>query len=68
VATGGLSPYASLRKLKDCNLLPNISKVTTDIEVDVQIKGLDPITAIEKSAQHLPSKDYKDLMMTMSQR
>lgn len=63
MATGGLSPYASLQRLKDCDLLPNISKVVNDIEVDVQIKGADPVSAMEKSAQHLPSKDYKDLML-----
>jgi len=63
MATGGLSPYASLRKLKDCNLLPNVSKVTKQMEIDVQIKGFDPVSAMEKTAQHLPSKDYKDLML-----
>jgi flagellar protein FlaJ len=63
MATGGMSPYDSLKRLKDCNLLPNISKVTKEIEVDVQIKGFDPVSAIEKSAKHLPSKDYKDLML-----
>jgi flagellar protein FlaJ len=63
MATGGLSPYASLRKLKDCTLLPNISKTIKDIEIDVDIKGLDPVTAMEESAQNLPSRDYKDLML-----
>jgi flagellar protein FlaJ len=63
MATGGLSPYESLRRLKDCDLLPNISKVINDIEIDVQVKGSDPVSAIEKSAQNLPSKDYKDLML-----
>jgi flagellar protein FlaJ len=63
MATGGLSPYASLKKLKGCTLLPNISKAVKNIEVDVLVKGFDPVTAMEKSAQHLPSKDYKDLML-----
>jgi len=63
MATGGLSPYASLRKLKECRLLPNISKAIEDIEVDVEIKGLDPVSAMEHSAQSLPSKDYKELML-----
>lgn len=63
MATGGLSPYASLRRLKDCELLPNISKVIKDIEIDVQVKGIDPVSAMEKSAHSLPSKDYKDLML-----
>lgn len=70
MATGGLSPYASLRRLKDCDLMPSMSKVIKDIEIDVQIKGTDPISAMEKSAQHLPSKDYRELMLgyTSAQR
>ncbi|MCQ5374224.1 MAG: type II secretion system F family protein [Candidatus Methanomethylicia archaeon] len=63
MATGGLAPYESLKKLKGCDLLPNISRAVRDIEVDVQVKGLDPVTAIEKSAENLPSNEYKDLML-----
>ena len=63
MATGGLSPYASLKRLEDCKLLPNMSKVIGDIETDVEIKGYDPATAMEESAKTLPSRDYKDLML-----
>lgn len=63
MATGGLSPYESLKKLKKCELLPNISKVIKHIEVDVKLKGLDPVAALENSAEKLPSKEYKDLIL-----
>ena len=63
MATGGLSPYASLKRLKACNLLPSMGKVIGDIETDVEIKGLDPASAMEKSAKTLPSRDYKDLIL-----
>jgi flagellar protein FlaJ len=63
MATGGLSPYASLKRLKACKLLPGMSKVIGDIETDVEIKGLDPATAMVDSASTLPSRDYKDLML-----
>jgi archaeal flagellar protein FlaJ len=63
MATGGLSPYASLKRLKICNLLPAIGKAIEEIETDVEIKGLDPATAMEESAKNLPSRDYKDLML-----
>jgi archaeal flagellar protein FlaJ len=63
MATGGLSPYASLKRLKTCNLLPSMSKAIEEIETDVEIKGLDPATAMEESAKNLPSRDYKDLML-----
>jgi archaeal flagellar protein FlaJ len=63
MATGGMSPYASMRRLKECALLPNISKTINDMEIDVEIRGIDPVSAMEKSAQGLPSKDYKELML-----
>ncbi len=63
MATGGLSPYNSLKRLTHSELLPNLAKAVKDIEVDIEIKGLDPVTSMEKSAQNLPSKDYKDLML-----
>jgi len=66
MATGGLSPYVSLKRLTHSELLPNLAKAVQDIEVDVEIKGMDPVTSMEKSAQHLPSKDYKDLLLGYS--
>ena len=63
MATGGLSPYDSLRRLTNSELMPNLAKSVRDIEVDVEIKGLDPVTAMEKSAHNLPSKEYKDLLL-----
>lgn len=63
MATGGLSPYDSLKRLSHSELMPNLAKSVRDIEVDVEIKGLDPVTAMEKSAQDLPSKEYKDLLL-----
>lgn len=66
MATGGLSPYASLKRLEKCLLLPQMSKAIKDIEVDVQMKGYDPVSAMEKSAQNLPSRDYRDLFLGYS--
>jgi flagellar protein FlaJ len=66
MATGGLSPYDSLRRLTNSELMPNLAKSVKDIEVDVEIKGLDPVTAMEKSAQNMPSREYKDLLMGYS--
>ena len=63
MATGGLSPYMSLRKLKGCDLLPHISRAAREIEVDVEMKGMDPVSAMERSALHLPSRSYRNLML-----
>ena len=62
MATGGMSPYASLKRLKGCDLLPNTAKTAKQMEVDVLLKGLDPVAAIEKSAEKLPSKEYKEFL------
>jgi flagellar protein FlaJ len=62
MATGGLSPYASLKRLKSCDLLPNTSKMAKHMDADVVLRGLDPVAAIEKSAEKLPSKDYKEFL------
>jgi len=63
MATGGMSPYASLKRLKECALLPNVSKSINNVEIDVEIRGVDPVSAMENSAKSLPSKDYKELML-----
>ncbi|MEM2905542.1 MAG: type II secretion system F family protein [Candidatus Bathyarchaeia archaeon] len=62
MATGGVSPYASMQRLRKFGLLPNIQKAAGNMDLDVRAMGLDPIAAMEKSARHLPSKDYKDLL------
>jgi len=62
MATGGMSPYASLKRLKSCDLLPNTAKMAKQMEVDVLLKGLDPVAAIERSAEKLPSKEYKEFL------
>ncbi len=63
MATGGMSPYASLKRLKSCDLLPNTAKMAKRMEVDVLLRGLDPVAAIEKSAEKLPSKEYKEFLI-----
>jgi len=63
MATGGLSPYASLQRLRTCSLLPNISKTAKNIELDVRARGLDPVAAMEKSTEHLPSSEYGEMML-----
>jgi flagellar protein FlaJ len=62
MATGGLSPFTSLQRLKNFPLLPNIAKVAKKMDIEVKALGIDPVTAMEKSAEKLPSRDYRDLM------
>ncbi|MDI9619632.1 MAG: type II secretion system F family protein [Candidatus Nezhaarchaeota archaeon] len=63
MATGGLSPYASFRRLKGCDLLPHTARAAKQIEVDAHLKGMDPVAAIERSASQTPSKEYREFLM-----
>jgi flagellar protein FlaJ len=63
MATGGISPYKSLERLKDCNLLPNLSIAAKEVDVNVKAFGTDPVSAIEESANNVPAKEYKELLL-----
>jgi flagellar protein FlaJ len=63
MATGGVSPYVSFLRLKDAPLMPNLSEMARILDIDVRGLGLDPVTAIEKTAASVPSKDYKELLL-----
>ncbi|HEY4699785.1 MAG TPA: type II secretion system F family protein, partial [Nitrososphaerales archaeon] len=63
MATSGVSPFRSLKKLKEVDLLPNISKASKSIDLEVSAMGVDPVAAMEHSARNLPSKEYKDLLL-----
>jgi len=66
MSTGGLSPYRSLSRLKFMDLLPNLSKAAKKMDLEIQILGHDPITAIETLATSTPSREYRDLLMGYS--
>ena len=63
MATGGISPYKSMERLKTVTLLPNLSEAARIMDIDVKAVGMDPVSAMEKSAKALPSKEYKDLLL-----
>jgi len=63
MATGGVSPYVSFQRLKDAPLMPNLSKMSKILDIDVRGLGLDPVSAIEISAASVPSKDFRELLL-----
>jgi len=63
MATGGIPPYRSLSRLAQSRLMPNIAKAARLADLNVKVGGLDPVSAIEKMARGLPSKEYRDLLM-----
>jgi len=63
MATGGIPPYVSLKRIARSGLMPNLARAARMAEIQVSATGLDPITAIENMAKGIPSKEYRDLLM-----
>jgi len=63
MATGGIAPFKSISRLGRVELLPNLSKAARQAEVDIQATGMDPVSALEKQAKAIPSKEYRDFLM-----
>ncbi|MEM1711444.1 MAG: type II secretion system F family protein [Nitrososphaerota archaeon] len=63
MATGGVPPYTSLKRLSKSELMPNLAKIARVAELRVEATGEDPVSAIENMAKNLPSKEYRDLLM-----
>lgn len=53
----------SFQRLKGAPLMPNLSKMSKILDIDVRGLGLDPVSAIEKSASSVPSKDFRELLL-----
>jgi flagellar protein FlaJ len=63
MASGGLSPYESLLRLRHMDLLPNMQKEVSRIEAIVASTGADPVTAMEQAAKVVNLKEYKELLV-----
>ena len=63
MATGGIPPYVSLKRIARSGLMPNLARAARMAEIQVSATGLDPVTAIENMAKGIPSKEYRDLLM-----
>lgn len=63
MASGGLSPYASLLRFRNTELLPKLRNEITKIQSIILSFGLDPVSAIQKAAKILRLKEYKELLL-----
>lgn len=63
MATGGVPPYTSLRRLSKSELMPNLAKVAKIANIKVDATGEDPVSAIEDMVKNVQSKEFKDLLM-----
>ncbi|KYH42735.1 MAG: hypothetical protein AYL33_001100 [Candidatus Bathyarchaeota archaeon B63] len=63
MTSGGLSPYASLLRLRNTDLLPRIRDEIRRIERIILSTGMDPVSAMAKAAKDLGLKEYTELLL-----
>jgi len=62
MATGGISPYMSIKRLSKVELMPAVCKETKEIIKDVEIFGMDPLSALDKAAKTHPLDIFRDFI------
>jgi flagellar protein FlaJ len=62
MASGGIPPYMSFKRLTDVELLPATRKEARSLIRDVEIFGVDPLSALEKSAKYNPLDIFRDFI------
>lgn len=63
LGSGGVSPVAALRRLSTMSgLFPAASKEANRILVDIDVFGMDPLTALEKAAANSPNKAFSKFL------
>jgi flagellar protein FlaJ len=62
MASGGIAPYSSFKRLAEVDLLPGMKGEAREIIKDVEIFGIDPLTAIEQAAKKNPLDIFKDFL------
>ncbi|MEM3730320.1 MAG: type II secretion system F family protein [Candidatus Bathyarchaeia archaeon] len=62
MASGGIAPYTSFKRLAEVELMPAMRSEAKEIIKDVEIFGIDPLTAIESAAKRNPLDIFKDFL------
>jgi flagellar protein FlaJ len=62
MASGGIAPYASFRRLSKVELMPAMKSEAREIIKDVEIFGVDPLSAIEQAAKKNPLDIFRDFL------
>ncbi len=62
MASGGIPPYMSFKRFTDVELLPATRKEARHIIRDVEIFGIDPISALENAAKYHPLGMFRDFV------
>ena len=60
---GGVSPISTLRRIGDMGkIFPASAKEAKRILVDIDVFGVDPITAFENAAKYMPNKPFQEFL------
>ena len=62
MASGGIAPYTSFKRLAGVELMPAMKVEAREIIKDVEIFGIDPLTAIQNAAKKNPLDIFKDFL------
>lgn len=62
MASGGIAPYTSFKRLAEVELMPAMRSEAREIIKDVEIFGIDPLSAIENAAKKNPLDVFKDFL------
>ncbi len=62
MASGGIAPYTSFKRLGEAELLPAMSQEARNLIRDVEIFGVDPLTAMQRSAKGNPLDIYREFV------
>ena len=63
MTSGGLTPYASLLRLRKTELLPKLKDEIGRIERIILSTGMDPVSAMAKAAKDIGLKEYAELLL-----
>jgi flagellar protein FlaJ len=62
MASGGISPYVSIKRLSQVDLMASMQKEAREIMRDVEIFGIDPLSALEHASETHPLDIYRDFI------
>ncbi len=62
MASGGIAPYNSFKRLSEVDLMPAMRSEARDIMKDVEVFGVDPLSALEGAAKKVPLDIFKDFL------
>jgi flagellar protein FlaJ len=62
MASGGIAPYSSFKRLSEVELMPAMRREAVEIIKDVEIFGVDPLSALEVAAKKNPLEIFRDFL------